>query len=141
LCVPEYSLCEKSRYFRCKIINNKFWQELISYFHLIRHEPHRKRRVQQFFYCCVCIRCRRNGFKELMPSNDRGWTCRQRQMWRTYEVRRWDSLRCHGIRTKFQRDWFNHSNVYSVDTQTHRQHGDCMNLLLFLENKEGRQIK
>jgi hypothetical protein len=25
---------------------------------LIRHGPHRKRHVQQFFYCCVCIRCR-----------------------------------------------------------------------------------
>jgi hypothetical protein len=22
---------------------------------LVRHEPHRKRRVKQFFYCCVCV--------------------------------------------------------------------------------------
>jgi hypothetical protein len=27
---------------------------------LIRHGPHIKRRVQQFFYCCVCIRYRGN---------------------------------------------------------------------------------
>jgi hypothetical protein len=28
--------------------NNKFWEELITYFPLIRHWPHRRRRVQQF---------------------------------------------------------------------------------------------
>jgi hypothetical protein len=37
--------------------NKKFWEELIAYVPLIRHEPYRKRRVKQFFYCCVCIRC------------------------------------------------------------------------------------
>jgi hypothetical protein len=30
-----------------------FWEELIAYFPLIRHAPHRRRCVQQFFYCCV----------------------------------------------------------------------------------------
>jgi hypothetical protein len=29
---------------------------------LIRHGPHRKHRVQYFFYCCVCIRCHKNVF-------------------------------------------------------------------------------
>jgi hypothetical protein len=38
----------------------------------IRHGPHRKRRVQQFFYCCVCIRYRGNVSTEPLPSNDRG---------------------------------------------------------------------
>jgi hypothetical protein len=39
--------------------NNKtFREELIAYFSLIRHGPHRKRRVQQFHYRCMCIRCR-----------------------------------------------------------------------------------
>jgi hypothetical protein len=28
----------------------------------MRHEPHRKQRVQQLFYCFVCIRCRSNVF-------------------------------------------------------------------------------
>jgi hypothetical protein len=42
------------------IKNKKFWEELIASFSFIRHEPHRKRRVQQFCYCCVCIRCRGN---------------------------------------------------------------------------------
>jgi hypothetical protein len=39
---------------------------------LIRHGPHWKRRVQQFFYCCVCIRYRGNVSTEPLPSNDKG---------------------------------------------------------------------
>jgi hypothetical protein len=39
---------------------------------LIRHGPHRKRHVQQFFYCCVCIRYRGNVSTEPLPGNDRG---------------------------------------------------------------------
>jgi hypothetical protein len=38
---------------------------------LIRHGPHLKRRVLQFFYCCVCIRYRGNVSTEPLPSNDR----------------------------------------------------------------------
>jgi hypothetical protein len=44
----------------------KFCEELLVYFPLIRHESHRKRRVQQLFYCCGKI------FIEPLPSNDRG---------------------------------------------------------------------
>jgi hypothetical protein len=39
---------------------------------LIWHGPHWTQRVQQFFYCCVCIRYRGNVFTEPLPSNDRG---------------------------------------------------------------------
>jgi hypothetical protein len=39
---------------------------------LIRHGPHWKRRVQQFFYCCVCIRYHGNVSTEPLPSKDRG---------------------------------------------------------------------
>jgi hypothetical protein len=50
---------------------------------LIRHWPQWPRRVQQFLYCCVCIRYRGNVsterlpsdngiFTEPLPSNDRG---------------------------------------------------------------------
>jgi hypothetical protein len=39
----------------------------------MRHGPHRKRRVRQFFYFCVCIRCRGNVFfTQPLPSEDRG---------------------------------------------------------------------
>jgi hypothetical protein len=54
-----------------KHLNKKFWEELISYFLLIRHGPHRKWRVLQF-YCCICIRCGGNVFTEPLRSNDRG---------------------------------------------------------------------
>jgi hypothetical protein len=54
------------------IWNKKFWEEIIAYFPLIRHGPHWKRRVQQFFYCCVCICYRGNGYTEPLPSSDRG---------------------------------------------------------------------
>jgi hypothetical protein len=39
---------------------------------LIRHWPHSKRLVQQFFYCCVNIRYRGNVSTEPLSSNDRG---------------------------------------------------------------------
>jgi hypothetical protein len=38
---------------------------------LIRHGPHWKLSVQQFFYCCVCIRYRGNDSTKPLPSNDR----------------------------------------------------------------------
>jgi hypothetical protein len=38
----------------------------------VRHGPHWKRHVQQFFYCCACIRHRGNVSTEPLPSNDRG---------------------------------------------------------------------
>jgi hypothetical protein len=43
------------------IVNKKFREVIIAYFPLIRHGSHRKQRVQQFFYCCVSIRCRDNS--------------------------------------------------------------------------------
>jgi hypothetical protein len=58
-----------------------------------RHGPHWKRRVQQFFYCCVCIRYRGNVsteqlpssyrgiFTESLPSNDKGDTHTQTATW------------------------------------------------------------
>jgi hypothetical protein len=39
---------------------------------LIRHEPHSKRRAQQFFYCCVCIRYRGDVSTEPLSCNDSG---------------------------------------------------------------------
>jgi hypothetical protein len=48
--------------------------------YLIRHGPQERHRVQQFFYCCVCIRCRGNMFTQQLPSNIRG-EHRQRARW------------------------------------------------------------
>jgi hypothetical protein len=50
-------------------------------FSLIRHGPHRKRRVSQFFYCCVYIRCCGNVFTEPLPSNDMGYIYRHTDWW------------------------------------------------------------
>jgi hypothetical protein len=52
--------------------NKKLWEELITYFPLIRHASHRKWSIQQFFYCCVCILCRGNVFTEPLSSNNGG---------------------------------------------------------------------
>jgi hypothetical protein len=38
-------------------------------------------RVQQFFYCCVCIHCRGNIFAEPLPSNERRDTYRDTDWW------------------------------------------------------------
>jgi hypothetical protein len=55
-----------------KLKIKKFWEELISYFPLIRHGLRIKRHVQQLSYCCEFILCRGNGSTEPFPSNDRG---------------------------------------------------------------------
>jgi hypothetical protein len=39
---------------------------------VIRHGPHWKRRVQLFFYCCLCIRYRGNVSTEPLTSNGKG---------------------------------------------------------------------
>jgi hypothetical protein len=55
---------------------NKYQQELLertnALLSLIQHGPHRKRRVQQFFYCCVCIRYGGKVSTEPLPRNDKG---------------------------------------------------------------------
>jgi hypothetical protein len=66
-----------------KIINKKFSEELIAYFPSIRHGPHRKRRVRQFFYYCVSIRCRGNCFTEPLASNNR-YTYRHTDSWKIF---------------------------------------------------------
>jgi hypothetical protein len=51
------------------ILNKKFWEELITYFPLMQHEPHRKQCVQQFF-CCMFIHCHGNMFIKQLASNN-----------------------------------------------------------------------
>jgi hypothetical protein len=56
--------------------------------------PHRKRCVQKFFYCCVCIRCRGNVFTKPLSSNVRGLHTQTRRLTGgSYEVRGFDGLR------------------------------------------------
>jgi hypothetical protein len=37
---------------------------------LLRNAPHTKRRVHEFLYCWMCIRCRGNVFTERLPKNE-----------------------------------------------------------------------
>jgi hypothetical protein len=106
--------------------NKKFWEGIIANIPLIRHGSHRKRRVQQFFYCCVCIHCHGNVFTETLPSNERRYTYEHRLMGGI-----WDGLRCHNIHTVFENDWLRHSRVNGGDTQTHSEMISWANFFFF----------
>jgi hypothetical protein len=113
------------------IFNKKFCEELIAYCPLIQG-PHRKRRVQQFFYCCLCIPCRVNVFTEPLPSNEWGYT--HTDCWEGFV--KYAVVMDSGamiIHTKFHKDWFRHSNVGwggGGDSQTQRQYDDFIRLKL-----------
>jgi hypothetical protein len=95
-------------------IKKKFLEELIANFPFTRSETHSKRRVQQLYYYRMCIRCRGNVLPGRLLATVGGYTCGHGLMEGIYEVHRWDGLRCH-------EDWFKHSKVDRVGTQTHRQ--------------------
>jgi hypothetical protein len=77
----------------CNNKNSIFREELIAYFHLLRHGPHRKRHVLRFY--CMYISCRGNVFTELCLATIGGYTHRHRLMGGIYGVHRWDGPRCH----------------------------------------------
>jgi hypothetical protein len=52
-----------------RITYKKLWEETIAHVSSIIHGPHRKRHIQKFFYCCVCICCHGNSFTETLPSD------------------------------------------------------------------------
>jgi hypothetical protein len=58
-----------------------------------------------------------------------------------YELSYSDGLRCHDIHTKFYKDWFKHLKVNSGDSQTQRQYGDSISLILFFQNEESGSRK
>jgi hypothetical protein len=49
-----------------------------------------------------------------------------------HEVCHRDGLRCHDI----YKAWFGHLKIGRGESQTHRQHGDLISLLLFFKNNE-----
>jgi hypothetical protein len=77
-------------------------------------------------------------FTELLSGKDKRDTYTDKLMGGIYEVRCWDGLRCHDVPTKFCTYWFRHSKVNGVDSQTHGQHDDHINLLPFLQNKKSK---
>jgi hypothetical protein len=118
---------------------------------LTRHGPHRRRQVQQFFYCCVCIaavkilpsRCISTIKGSLLSrclATIRGYTYRHTNWWEglTKFAVEMDSGAMIHEHTKFHKDWFRHSKVERGNTQTYRQHCDRISLLSFFQNKESR---
>jgi hypothetical protein len=63
-------------------ISKKFWKVHIAYFPLTRHGLHRKRRLQQFFYSCVCI------LRSRWLATIRGYTFTHRLTTSIYETHR-----------------------------------------------------
>jgi hypothetical protein len=107
--------------------NRKFWEELIAYFPLIRQVPHRKR-LQQFFHCCVCIRCRGNIW---IGGN-------------IYAITDWKGFMKYAVEMGSGAMIYIPSlikigsAIQKLIGGIHRQHSDRINLLLFFVNKESR---
>jgi hypothetical protein len=96
-----------------------------------------KGRVQQLFHCCLCIRCHDNFFTEPLPNNVHIQA--HRLIWGIYEVSCWEGLKCYDMHAKFYKDWLRYSEVDVGEvSQTHRQHGDLISLLLFISCKKNR---
>jgi hypothetical protein len=106
-------------------------EELLDYFLLIRHGSHTKRRVQQFFYCCVCILYRGNVFTEPLPSNyEYKGIYIQGFMKYAFEM-----VSDATIYTRsFMKIGSGIENVIGWDTQTQRQHCDRLSLPLYIKN-------
>jgi hypothetical protein len=118
--------------------NQKFQEELIAYFPLIRHRSNRKLRVQQFF--CFCLFVAAVTFLPTLPSNDRGIHIQTyRLMGGIYEACRWDELRCHDIHNKFHKNWLKPSNLLGEIHRNTDSNCDLISLLLFFQNKETRR--
>jgi hypothetical protein len=118
----------------------KFWEELIAYFRWYDKDRTKDDASNNYFIVACVFVAVVTFFPSRCLVTVGGYTYRQRFMWGTYEVRRWDGLRRHDIHTKFHNVWFIHSKVLG-GTQTHRQHGDRISLLSFFQNKELSLIK
>jgi hypothetical protein len=117
-------------------MNKKFWEELIAHFPLIRHGQQRKRRVQQFFYFWVCVRCRGNVSTMPFPSNNRRTRIDTQEGFMKYAV---EIGSCAMICIpSFIKIISTIQKLIRGDTQTHRQHGDRVSLLSLFRDKESR---
>jgi hypothetical protein len=111
--------------------NKKFWKVLIVSFPLIRHGPHRKRRVQQFSYCYTCIICRGNVFTEPLPSNNRGIHTQTQTDGRDL----WSAPLKWAQAPSFIKTGSSIRELIGGGFQTYRRSSDFITLLLFFHNK------
>jgi hypothetical protein len=119
--------------------NNKFLEELTAYFLFLLHGPHIKRFVQQLFYRCLCISCRGNVFTKSLSSNDTWILIDTHKLWEGF-INYVIVLGSDAIIyiPNFVRIGSGSQKLIEGDTQTHRQHEECISLLLFPKNKESR---
>jgi hypothetical protein len=88
------------------VINKKFWEELINYFSLTRHRPHRKKYAFNSSIVAVTF------LPEPLLSNDREMQIQTRRlMGEICGIRLLDGPRCYDIHTEFSNDRFRHSEV------------------------------
>jgi hypothetical protein len=115
-------------------ISKKFWEELVSYVLWYDTEGTEKmhQRIHLLFH--VFITSVTFSTSRCLPTTVE-CIYRHRLVGGIYDGRFWDGLRCHDTHTKFHKDWLRHSEV---DTQAHRQHGECISLVLFFQNKKSR---
>jgi hypothetical protein len=128
-CLPNHCLATAGGYTNRPIDSPLTW-----------HRPY-KNDSSSNYSILAPIYCRENVSTEPLPRNCKGYTYRHRLMGRTYEVSRWDGLRCHDIHSEFQKDWFRHSKVNKggyTDTRT----GMKSHMFTFIfQHKEGSQIR
>jgi hypothetical protein len=116
---------------------------------LIRHGPHWKRRVQQFFYCCVCIRYRGNVSTEPLPSNDRGiftepLPSNDKKIFAEPLPSNDEGIFTGPLPSNDKGTYtepFPSNNRGDTQTHTHSQTAMWSHLLLFFLNKESRRIR
>jgi hypothetical protein len=120
----------------------KCWEELIVYLSLMRHGSHRKRRVQQLFFCSVCIHCHGDVFIEPLPSNDRGMTYRHTDWWEGFMKYAFEmGLNATVCIRRFIKTGTGIQKLMRGDIQTHRLHVNRISLLLFFQiSKVGKKI-
>jgi hypothetical protein len=117
--------------------DKKFWEELIAYFSLIRHGPHRKRRFQKFFCCCLCIRSRSNVFPRRYLATIAGYTYVYGQDYGR-DLRSTAFEMGSGAMIYIQSFIKTGLAIQKLMWGIHRQHGDLMSLPLLFQNMESR---
>jgi hypothetical protein len=104
------------------IRNKKFWKELIAYYpwyytDCIENDASNNSPI----VACVFVAAVMFLLSRCLATIGGIHIQTHKLMRGIYEVSRWDGPRCHDIHTKFHKDWFRHSKVFSgwfTDTQT-----------------------
>jgi hypothetical protein len=101
---------------------------------LIQHGPSSRRRVQQFFHCCMYSLPRERVYRSVaLQRQTRKRIQAHRLMGGIHKVRLWDGLRYHDIKyiPSFIKIGWGIQKLIWGNTQIHRQHGGLISLLIF----------